>query len=212
MIHPKTDAYWFNRVKILVCKNKGYAGKLVGEIAHEKNRDPMDMIFDIIIEDPETKFNCTDDRRWSETMQRVFIQHPLCMVGMDITALPSLKTPAYKSVWPGAGPHGLGFYGFYPRYIRRFVKEKGYVTLEEAVKKASYLPAQRLKLNDRGIINPGAYADILVFNFEKISEKGTSLNPRQAPEGIAYTLVNGKIVYENMEHTGAKPGKVIRRK
>ncbi|UCG79934.1 MAG: amidohydrolase family protein, partial [Desulfobacterales bacterium] len=211
MIHPKTDAYWMDRVKILRCKNKEFEGKLVSEIARKKNSDPMDMIFDIIIEDPDTKFNCTDDRRWTETMNRVFFQHPLCMVGLDITALPSIETPPYKAVWPGGGAPGWGFYGFYPRYIRRFVKAKAYLTLEEAVKKATYLPAQRLRLNDRGVITPGAYADILLFDFEKISEKGTALNPRQAPEGIVCTLVNGKIVYENMVHTGAKAGKVIRR-
>jgi len=212
MIHPKTDAYWFDRVKILRCKRKEYEERTIGEIAREKNTHPMDTIFDIIIEDPDTKYNCTDDRRWTEIMQKVFIRHPLCTVGMDIQALPSLNVPSSRPIWPGAGAPGLGFYGFYPRYIRRFVKEKRYITLEDAVKKATHQPAQRLRLHDRGILSPGAYADILVFDFEKIKEKGTPLNPRQAPEGIYQTIVNGKIVYENMTYTGAKPGKVIRRK
>ncbi|MFX0203779.1 MAG: amidohydrolase family protein, partial [Candidatus Hodarchaeota archaeon] len=212
MIHPKTDPYWFNRIKILVCRNKDHEGKTIGEISHEKNMDPMDIIFDVIIEDPDTKFNCTDDRRWTEIAQRVFIQHPLCTVGMDIQALPSLKVPPYKAIWPGAGAPGLGFYGFYPRYIRKFVKEWKYLTLEEAVKKATYLPAQRFGLEDRGLISPGAYADILVFDFAKIAEKGTPLDPRQAPEGIHYTIVNGKVAYEKLAHTKARPGKVLRHK
>jgi len=216
MIHPKTDPYWFNRIKILRCKNKEYEGKLIGEIAGKKNSDPMDTIFDLIIEDPETKFNCTNDRRWSDTMTRIFIQYPNCMIGMDICPLPSIKRKQDKKIWPGGRltgtARGLGFYGFYPRYIRRIVKERKDISLEEAVKKATYLPAKKLKLKDRGIMKSGTYADVLVFDYKKIREKGTALNPRRAPEGIHQTIVNGKIVYEKMVHTGLKPGKVIRRK
>jgi N-acyl-D-aspartate/D-glutamate deacylase len=210
MIHPKTDSYWMDRPYIVSCKNKGYIGKTIAQLSSDKNTDPMDTIFDMIIEDPDTKFTCTDPR-YTEAAIRVFAKHPLAMLGSDISATPSLAAPPAGLIWAGT-QRGIGFYGAYPRYIRRFVKENVVLTLEEAVKKATYLPAQRLKLKERGVISPGAYADILVFNFEKISEKGTVLNPRQAPEGIVYTLVNGKVVYEKMAHTGAKPGKVIRRK
>jgi N-acyl-D-amino-acid deacylase len=67
-------------------------------------------------------------------------------------------------------------------------------------------------LKDRGVISPGAYADIFLFDYEKISDRGTQLNPHQAPDGLGYTLVNGTIAYENMAHTGAKTGKILRHK
>jgi N-acyl-D-aspartate/D-glutamate deacylase len=207
MIHPKTDPFWMDRVYIVSSKNKAYERKTINEIARLKHTDPIDTIFDIIIEDPNATFNCTDIR-WTEAIVRTWLKHPASMVGFDIWGVPPFTEPPLAT-WTG-GTHGLGLYAGYPRYIRKFVKEKAIFTLEEAIKKATYLPAQKFRLKDRGVISPGAYADILLFDFEKIREKGTQLNPRQAPEGIAHVLVNGKVVYENMAHTGARPGKVIR--
>jgi N-acyl-D-aspartate/D-glutamate deacylase len=210
MIHPKTDPFWTDRVYIISCKNKGYEGKTIAEIAHTKKTNPIYAVFDIIIEDSDTKFNCTDMRN-TDTIQRVFVQHPVCMIGQDITILPSFEHKPHGAVWAGGGAPGLGFYGFYPYYIRVFVKEKRYLSLEEAVKKATYMPAQRFRLNDRGIVSPGACADILLFDFEKLKEKGTQLEPRQAPEGIAHVLVNGQVAYEKTAHTDATSGRVLRR-
>jgi len=210
MIHPKTDQFWMNRVVIIVCRNKGYEGKTIGEIAQAREVDPFNTLFDIIIEDPETKFNIVDPR-WSEATLRVFLKHPTAMIGSDLNMVPFVDAKFKGGGGLSAGEPGLAHYAFFPRYIRRYVREQGVLGLEEAVKKATYLPAQTLGLKDRGAIRPGAYADIVIFDFEKIGDKGTWLKPRQRPEGISHVLVNGKVAYENMAHTGAKSGKILKR-
>jgi len=211
MIHPKTDPYWMDRVTIVSYKNKSYEGKSIGQIAREKNANPIDTIFDTIIEDPDALITCTDPR-WTETTVRVFIQHPAAMIGSDLVVVPFGETKIEGGGGIAAGEPGLATYAFYPRYIRRFAREKTILSLEEAVKKATYLPAQKLGLKDRGVISPSAYADILLFDFERIGDKGTWWNPRQIPEGVEYVLVNGKIVYEKNNHTGLRSGKVLRHK
>ena len=95
-------------------------------------------------------------------------------------------------------------------YIRKWLREKAVLSLEEGIRKATYAPAQRMGLKDRGMIATGAYADIVVFDYETIGERGTWLDPLHGSEGIKHVLVNGQVVHENKEHTGAKPGKVIR--
>jgi len=77
--------------------------------------------------------------------------------------------------------------------------------------KITSLPAKRFRLKDRGVIREGAYADIVIFNFNKLSERTTPLEPRAYPRGIEYVIVNGEIVVEKGKHTGRRPGKVIRR-
>jgi len=209
MIHPKTDFCWMDRPVIMACKNKAYEGKTIGEIAREKNADPFDTLLDIVIEDPDTQYNCRDPR-WTETSVATFLRYPATMVATDLTMVPFGDTELQGGGGIAAGEPGLATYAFFPRYIRRFVKEKAVLSLEEAVKKATSLPAQRLGLKDRGIIRSGACADVLIFDAEKIRDKGTWLKPRVRPEGILNVIVNGEIVYENMAHTGAKSGKVLR--
>jgi N-acyl-D-amino-acid deacylase len=92
------------------------------------------------------------------------------------------------------------------------VRETKVLSLEEAVRKATSLPSQVIGLKDRGILKTGAFADIVVFDLDTIRMKGDNSNPAQPPEGIEYVLVNGKVVYKDMNHTGEKPGKVLRRK
>ena len=86
------------------------------------------------------------------------------------------------------------------------------LSLEEAVRKASYMPAQRLGLKDRGVLRPGAYADIVLFDLDRIDERSTFLDPVQPPEGIAHVIVNGQVAAEGTRHTGAKAGRVLRRR
>ena len=175
-----------------------------------RDTDPFETRLDILIEDPNTKYNCKDPR-WTETTVSVFLRHPSAMVATDLTMVPFGDSELHGGGGIAAGEPGLATYAFYPRYIRRFVREKGILSLEEAVKKATYLPAQRLKLEKRGTLSVGAYADLLLFDYEKISDKGTWDKPKVRPQGIVNVIVNGKIVYDNMRHTGLKPGKVIRR-
>jgi len=211
MIHPLTDPYWMDGYRILRCKNKAYEGKTIGEIARKRQPDhiiqavyeeSVEVVFDILVEDPETVWALIIDKREHGALP-VFLKHPAGMPCTDVFALPATPPQMY-----GIPPIA---YSLYPHYIRLYVKEKGVLSLEEAIKKATSVPAQEvLGLKDRGVIREGAYADIVVFDFDRIKEGDDFLEPNRPPEGIEHVLVNGTVVYEKMAHTGAQPGKVLR--
>jgi len=105
--------------------------------------------------------------------------------------------------------------------LERYVRERAVLTLEEAIRKMTSFPAQRFGLTDRGVLRPGAWADVVVFDLERIHDRATNLYPHadpfenfphQYPEGIDYVFVNGVMVVDGERHTGALPGRVLRRK
>jgi len=202
MIHTKAWPYWMNYFKIISCKNKEYEGKTIAEIARLRNTDALEAIFDIIVEDPDTIWIQYLDPRLHPEVIPVLIRYPYAMPCTDTRALPAELKDDFD-VSPTA-------YGLYPHYIRRYVKERPILSLEEAVQKATSLPAQVIGLKDRGILKAGNFADILMFDYESIKETGDYINPDQRPEGIEFVLVNGKVIYKDRTHTGQKPGKVIR--
>ena len=204
MIHTKADPFWFNCFTILRCKISGYDGKTVGEISKQEKKDPLETLFDMLVEDPDTRWVQHLDRRQTEAATVAFLQHPLTMVCTDMGAYPA--DPKGASLPPPIA------YGMYPGYIKKYVKERKVISLEEAIKKATSLPARLINLDDRGLIRQGAYADIIVFDFDKLDYTGNFLNPAVRPEGINYVLVNGQVVYKDMQHTTALPGKILRRK
>jgi len=101
-------------------------------------------------------------------------------------------------------------YGAFPRVISRWVRDMEIISLEEAIRKMTSLPASILQINDRGLIKEGYKADIVIFDFDHIKEMGTVENGNQFPEGIEYVIINGKITCKHGEHTGALNGKVLR--
>lgn len=105
-------------------------------------------------------------------------------------------------------------YGTFPRVLKRYVREKGLLTLEEAIRRMTSLPAQRLGLYDRGLILPGMWADILIFDPERLEDKADFTPPESAmryPEGIEHLLVNGVPTIRDGEHTGAMAGRILKR-
>ncbi len=84
------------------------------------------------------------------------------------------------------------------------------MSLEEAIYKATYAPAKRFDLKERGVLAAGTYADIVLFDKTAISECDDALEPRKYPQGIEYVIINGKVVVEEGGHTGARPGQVLR--
>jgi N-acyl-D-amino-acid deacylase len=127
------------------------------------------------------------------------------MVASDGSALAS-----YGRLGVGDFPHPRS-YGCFPRVFARYVREERLLSIEQAVKKMTYLPAARFKLIDRGLLRRGCAADIVVFDPRLIQDTATFNNPRQYPKGILYVLVNGKLVLDNEQHTGHHPGKLLRR-
>ena len=168
-------------------------------------------MFDLLLEDPDITWVQAIDPRLNAQAIQVGLLHPQGMPCTDVAAFP------YKMVQTTDTPIPSGYmpppiaYGLYPNYIKSYVKDKGILTLEEAIRKATAMPASFMGIEDRGILKEGNYADILLFDFNTINYPGDFKNSAQKPEGIKAVMVNGAIVYQDMEFTGEKPGKVIRR-
>ncbi|HWQ03424.1 MAG TPA: amidohydrolase family protein, partial [Candidatus Nitrosotenuis sp.] len=100
-------------------------------------------------------------------------------------------------------------YGTNARVLARYVREKGTVRLEEAIRKMTSLPAQRFRLTERGLLRPGMWADVVVFDPKTVRDAATFLKPHANSEGFAFVLVNGEVVIESGKHTGARPGQIL---
>ena len=125
----------------------------------------------------------------------------------------SIGSDAGAALAPGTAdvlglPHPRS-YGTFPRIIRRYVIERGVLSLPEAIRKMTSWPATRMRLDDRGVIRDGMWADVVIFDLERIDDRATYDEPVLYPEGIDYVLVNGRIVIDNGTHTGARPGHVL---
>ena len=112
-------------------------------------------------------------------------------------------------VFGEANPHPRG-YGTYPRVLGRYSREQRTLSLEDAIRKMTSLPAQRLKLVDRGLLRPGMKADIAVFNAETIIDRSEFLRPHQYAEGVVHVFVNGRPVLLDRKITEERPGAVLR--
>ena len=130
------------------------------------------------------------------------LSHRISMVGSDSSA----RAP-YGVLGRGI-PHPRT-YGTFPRILGRYVREEGILTLENAIRKMTSLPAQKLKLRDRGLIREGMWADIVVMDPKRVIDQATYQEPHHYPKGIEYVLLNGKLVIEHGEHAKALPGQVL---
>lgn len=193
-------------------KNPDSKGKSLAEIAGLRKKDPLDAALDVILEEEGGTLTIVGEVHSEDDLRKV-VEHPLSMIESDGLAwAPDLEA--------GAKPHPR-FYGVFPLTFRKYVrgetreeepKEVGekIITLEEAVRKMTSFPAQKLGLRDRGLIREGMWADIVIFDPEAVEDQATYANPHQYPKGIPYVLVNGQVVVEKGEHTGALPGEVLR--
>lgn len=181
--------------------NKGLEGKSLAEIAKIKKKDEFTALFDLLLEE-EGKATMVLFMMDEEDICRVMTNN-LQMVGTDGWAV------APYGILGVGKPHPR-FYGTYPKVLGEYVREKGILSLEEAIRKMTSFPAQRIGLRDRGLIREGTWADIVVFDFERVKDRATYQNPHQYPEGIRYVIVNGKVIIDEGENTGALPGRVLR--
>jgi N-acyl-D-amino-acid deacylase len=174
--------------------NKKYEGKSIKEIASLRNlKDPMDAALDLLAEE--------------ELAVGMII---FCMDENDVVKI--MKHPAVNFITDGllgGKPHPR-VYGTFPRILGRYVREQNIISLEEAVRKMTSLPAEKLRLKTKGLLVENYDADITLFNFDKITDHATFDNPRQFPSGIEWVIVNGQIVVENGRHTHLRPGRTIR--
>ena len=175
-------------------------GKRLSEIAKLWNKDPMDALFDFLIEDP---FADVAVFGMSQPDVTLALQQPWVAIDNDSSGT------APDGILGQEHPHPRA-YGTFPRILRKYVREEKALTLEDAIRKFSALPAQRLRLTDRGVLKAGMWADVVVFDPATVRDLATFDNPNQLSEGMEYVLVNGAPVIEQGKMTGALPGKVLR--
>ncbi|MFQ6100267.1 MAG: amidohydrolase family protein [Anaerolineae bacterium] len=175
-------------------------GKNIAEIAADEGKDPLETAFDLIVVS-EGQVECVCFGQLEDNV-RVLMRHPLVVVGSDGDAL------APYGVLARGKPHPR-YYGTFPRVLGWYVREEKVLSLEEAVKKMTSVTAERFGLSDRGAVREGAWADLVLFDAQTVADRATYTDPHQYPEGIPYVVVNGVVVIDQYEHTGALPGQVL---
>ena len=211
MLTPATD--WDNEwqeipgpdaVLIAVVANQRLLplqGKTLAQIAKDRGTDPIDTLMDILIEDNAFTYNAVFGM--SEPDVALALKQPWTSVNNDS------QGAAPDGILGKAHPHPRA-YGTFPRILRKYVREEHLLTLEDAIRKFTALPAQRMRLADRGVLKQGMWADVVVFDPNAIRDLATFENPNQLSVGMDYVLVNGVPVIADGKMTDALPGRVLR--
>jgi N-acyl-D-amino-acid deacylase len=176
-------------------------GKTLADVAKIWNKDPMDALFDLLIAD--SAFTEVAVFGMSEPDVALALRQPWVSIDNDSAG----TSP--EGILGREHPHPRA-YGTFPRILRKYVREEKLLTLEDAIRKFSALPAQRMRLTDRGVLKAGMWADLVVFDPATVRDLATFDNPNQLSEGMEYVLVNGVPVIDQGKMTGAEPGKVLR--
>lgn len=180
---------------------KHLTGKTLAEVAAQRGSSPEDTVIDLIIED-DSRVG-TIYFSMSEDNVRRKVSLPWMSFGSDAGA------PSAEGVFLQSSTHPRA-YGTFARVLGRYVREEGILSLEEAVRRLSAWPAERLGISERGRLAPGYYADIAVFDPERIVDRASFEQPHQYSEGVVHVFVNGTRVLAGGEPTGATPGKFVR--
>jgi len=191
---------WEN-ILITHCRDKGLEGKSVAEIARERGKDGFEICFDLLLEF-QGQVSVVYFTIGDEDLERI-MSHPAMMVGSDSSALST------EGVLARGKPHPRSF-GTFVRILGTYVREKRLLSLEEAVRRMTSAPAQKLGLFDRGLLRPGMKADIVVFDPVTVADNATYTEPFNYPTGVSTVVVNGTITVEDGQHTGALAGNVLR--
>jgi len=195
---------WDNIVVIWVGSkaNKHLEGKILSEIAKGAGKTPFDAAADLIVQERgqimALYFGFDGDMETDEG-KRKLIANPRAAINTD-------------AILTGRGVSHPAAYGAFPRVLGYFSRELGLFTMEEAVRKMTSMSMQRFGIMDRGLIRPGFFADLTIFNPETVNETGTYFDPAHFPEGIKYVIINGAPVVENGVYNGELCGHVLRKR
>jgi N-acyl-D-aspartate/D-glutamate deacylase len=181
-------------------KYKQFEGKRMNEVIKAVGKSPLDVLFELLAENggsvPTVYFH------HSEEDMRYALKQPFVSIGSDGTAV--------KTEGPLAAGHPHPrYYGTFPRVLGRYVREEKLISLEEGVRKMTSANAAKIRIYDRGLLRPGQWADVTIFNPDTIIDNATFEKPHQYATGIEYVIVNGKPVLERGTHTGARPGAIL---
>ena len=181
--------------------NRDYQGLTIADAARLAGKPPELFVLDLLLDAGGhvgvAWFNMAEDD------PRTVLKYPLTLVASDGVGTEPRKYAAER-------PHPRS-YGTFPRVLAKYVREEQLLSLEEAIFKMTGLPAARLGLTDRGVLQEGAYADIVVFDFAKIQDTADFQNPHQLAQGVVHLLVNGRLVIRDGVYTGVRAGRVLRR-
>ncbi|HSM04733.1 MAG TPA: D-aminoacylase [Longimicrobiales bacterium] len=181
--------------------NARFEGMNLAEIAAATGKDPADAAWDLVLEGDGRVMAIY--HMMSETDVETALAFPWTSVGSDAGAALNAGEADVLGL-----PHPRS-YGTFPRVLRRYVLEREVLTLEEAIRKMTSWPAARMGLADRGLLREGFWADLVVFDLDRIADRATYDEPTLFPEGVDHVLVNGEVVIRDGRHTGARPGVVL---
>jgi N-acyl-D-amino-acid deacylase len=208
-------ADWYNHYtavggdwsRMLISANNKFKGLTMDRVIAQRSQgknpppDPLDILFDILIEE-DGSVGTVYAHHTEEDMNLAMTQ-PWCSIGSDGSAY-AIEGPLRRG-----NPHPRNF-GTFPRVLGVYVRERGLLRLEDAVRKMTSLNAAKLGIRDRGLLQAGCFADLAVFDPNRVIDRSTYTDPFQYNEGIKYVIVNGKVVLEEEKHTGARPGRALR--
>ena len=193
--------------RMLISDNSTFKGQTMDKVLAQRISgktpppDLLDEFLNFLIEQGGSVGTIYNNMK-EEDMNLAMVQ-PLCSFGSDGSAL------AIDGVLRRGSPHPRSF-GTFPRVLGVYVRERGVLRLEEAVRKMTSLNATMLGIRDRGLLRAGNFADITIFDPQRIADRATYEDPFQYPDGIGYVIVNGQIVIDQEKHTGARPGRALR--
>jgi N-acyl-D-aspartate/D-glutamate deacylase len=179
---------------------KKYDGKTLAQIAADQKKDPLDALFDLVLADKAQTgaiyfIASEDDLRYG-------LKQPWTSIGLDASEL-SLDGPLFE---PHSHPRA---FGSMPRFLGHYVRDQHMLPLEQAIRKITSLPAQRERLVSRGLLKPGYFADVTIFDPAAIADRATYEAPTQVSVGVKYVFVNGKLEFEDGHVTGQIAGTVL---
>jgi N-acyl-D-amino-acid deacylase len=179
---------------------KKYEGKRMSEVIQAMGKPGIDTLFDLLINNngsvPTVYFHHSEDD------MRYALKQPWASIGSDGTAV-TTEGPLARG-----NPHPR-YFGTFPRVLGRYVRDEKVLTMEDAIRKMTSANAAKIRQFDRGLLRPGMAADVTVFNAATIIDNATYEKPHQYATGVDYVIVNGKVVLDKGQHTGARPGTIL---
>ena len=186
------DDMWLTYFKKL--HNHKWEGRSIAEVADRMGKHPVDALCDLLLE--EDLQTCYVAAGANGNTLPAFVTHPLSMVGSDALLIGDVPSPRT--------------YGCFPLILAEYVREEEQMSLPNAIRKMTSFPAQRLGIPDRGVLRDGMKADLTVFHPKNVKAPATRTDPKQFPIGIEYVIVNGTLVVDQGQHTGALPGRALK--